>query len=65
MNQLQRDEISAIIADLEAIQREAVKFSKPSYSQGKAMPPVASRLLDTLGSLKALLEEKPDATKAK
>lgn len=57
MNPTQRNEINAIIADLELIQVEAVKFSKPSYSQGRAMPPVATRLLDTIGNLKALLVE--------
>ncbi len=66
MNQVERDNISAIIADLEAIQAEAVKFSKPSYSQGRALPPVATRLLGALGNLKSLLvEEKADATKTK
>lgn len=59
MTKEERQAISTLITELEAIQADSP--TKTTYSRGKTGSSIAYRMLDVIKQLKALIEEKETA----
>lgn len=53
------EKLDELIKELETIQAESVRFSRPVYSQGKAQPSIAMMLQSVIVRLKALEIKEP------